>query len=866
MENGHHDLRLPLDSISQQPHDAPSNLNPDDIVLHDDSASMAAEESKDNEAKRRRPPSLEDHYAALDELRTLAHQDVRQLQRYFDFYRNYVNPRMAPTLFGATLEQLAATLRMDPDDSTCRAIFERFKRSNGVADMLELFAGLGVICDSTVDEKVSFIFELFDFANKGDLVEDEATMMLECVAGAFVKIGLVVRPTDDELEFCSGYIFTSKHDGSTKESITLDEFRKWATRDPASLEILTSLDCIPIVEGIMKKLQDRAEAMRLDLCGSSSNSIQKKHFATHFTFRHGVRVLTGPIVGEVTSSTAIVLIELSCDATVEIMVCISGGYGGEDVALAPSPPDPLASRPERSGRLRERLVRSQTETFQARVPRAVLLQGLSPSANYRVLLAGVAADDAEARIATFRTMRGYGGGALLHVDHFSHRSHLGSYEDVRTFGGRAIGPLCKGLSMSIVSTTCTSSSSTSSIGLLRAGSGEQSLWKTLWQTTVRPSRTDVMIHVGSHVDVSSAIDMAVTMLDRALAPTAPPRSTLFSKDPTMALHEMTPGEFSDYLREQLQKYILSDPNADTLSVCMRNSELMLTLESYITEMVRQEYRKFFNSVYVREVFASCPHLILAGAKELRLSPRASRSSFAPLFQRICRQVRLEYYDNLAPPAIAPDEDDGHDTGHAHCYGDVCILFIDALSNPAHEQFVRETLEGDVAKDATVLVLATNSPFTGRDISLSSRENKQREDIWAHHEDDFCSVLEEAEAWQQKSAGRKVVIVAGYNGIGAAGEANFGLDSGAQVDQITVGPTGGEILQNAVDGDPRMPHGLLPAARTVPARRSAGVSGSKECPRYPGAVSRCGIEGTMPSCEPFQGGSTMPILTVHFKIY
>ena len=70
--------------------------------------------------------------------------------------------------------------------------------------MLEFFAGVCVICDATPKEKVDFLFDLFDFAGKGDIVEDEACLLLECVAGAFTTLGFIVMPSERELEFASG--------------------------------------------------------------------------------------------------------------------------------------------------------------------------------------------------------------------------------------------------------------------------------------------------------------------------------------------------------------------------------------------------------------------------------------------------------------------------------------------------------------------------------------------------------------------------------------------------------------------------------------------------------------------------------------
>ena len=147
----------------------------------------------------------EDGYAALDEFRAMTHYSIEQLKFFYRRYVNIVNPRKAPTLFGVTLTQFADTFNSKPDDPKMTQFYKRFKKQNGVADVLEIFAGFCVISDANVEDKVQFLFSIFDFAAKGDVTEDEATMAMECVCSSFVKLGLIVMPTDDELEFCSGW-------------------------------------------------------------------------------------------------------------------------------------------------------------------------------------------------------------------------------------------------------------------------------------------------------------------------------------------------------------------------------------------------------------------------------------------------------------------------------------------------------------------------------------------------------------------------------------------------------------------------------------------------------------------------------------
>ena len=166
----------------------------------------------------------EDGFDALDEFRAMTHYNLDELKYFYRWYCNFVNPRKAPTLWGATLPNFAETFRGKPTDEHIVQLFKRFEKQNGVADLLEVFAGMAVITEAPVEDKVQFLFSIFDFSEKGDVTEDEATLAMECVCSSFVKLGLIVMPSDEELEFCSGWLFTEDDFSGSKEYVSLKEF------------------------------------------------------------------------------------------------------------------------------------------------------------------------------------------------------------------------------------------------------------------------------------------------------------------------------------------------------------------------------------------------------------------------------------------------------------------------------------------------------------------------------------------------------------------------------------------------------------------------------------------------------------------
>ena len=210
----------------------------------------------------------EDIYLALDELRVLTKYSIDSLTMFHRWYCNYVNPRQTPSLHGASIEQFAATFRnASPENPTVVALFNRFQRPNGVADMLEVFAGMCVICDGTTIEKVDFLFRLFDFAGKGNIVEDEATLMLECVAGAFATIGLIVMPEERDLEFASGWIYTNRETGETRGAADVDDFKRWVESSPSAGEILEMLHCVPVIEELLRRFHNKVTEFVKEVTG-----------------------------------------------------------------------------------------------------------------------------------------------------------------------------------------------------------------------------------------------------------------------------------------------------------------------------------------------------------------------------------------------------------------------------------------------------------------------------------------------------------------------------------------------------------------------------------------------------------------------
>ena len=70
--------------------------------------------------------------------------------------------------------------------------------SNGLIDALELFSGLTLMSDSEFEDKVKFLFDLFDFNEIGILTLTELEFMIDCSMLSVFKIFKVVSEVERE--------------------------------------------------------------------------------------------------------------------------------------------------------------------------------------------------------------------------------------------------------------------------------------------------------------------------------------------------------------------------------------------------------------------------------------------------------------------------------------------------------------------------------------------------------------------------------------------------------------------------------------------------------------------------------------------
>jgi len=105
----------------------------------------------------------------------------------------------------------------------------------GMIATLEAICYFCIGCSATLEDKIDFIFNVFDFNNGGDISYDEMVILMSSVLTAMVKYdsgyrGTVAKsPTDEEMEKITDEAFLDA-DANANGTIHKSEFREWVTK------------------------------------------------------------------------------------------------------------------------------------------------------------------------------------------------------------------------------------------------------------------------------------------------------------------------------------------------------------------------------------------------------------------------------------------------------------------------------------------------------------------------------------------------------------------------------------------------------------------------------------------------------------
>ncbi|EEY62917.1 EF hand containing protein, putative [Phytophthora infestans T30-4] len=97
-------------------------------------------------------------------------------------------------------------------------------------DVTEVLAVIIVYCNATMEGKVPFLFDLFDFDHSKMISKDELVLLMLCTTRGLCKVVGKPRPATDSLEVLATDAF-SRIDRDQNGRISLDELSEWIVHE-----------------------------------------------------------------------------------------------------------------------------------------------------------------------------------------------------------------------------------------------------------------------------------------------------------------------------------------------------------------------------------------------------------------------------------------------------------------------------------------------------------------------------------------------------------------------------------------------------------------------------------------------------------
>lgn len=156
--------------------------------------------------------------------------------------------------FGLTLSEFQEILRVSVKeykefsdkrmDAATEALFHVYDDDrNSLVDSLEFLSATAIVSAMSVEEKLWFIFGIYDFDESGLLTVDEMTLSLRAAISGLCKISGVEKPKQSEIDLIANCAFEISgglrevsiqggFDGKEKTAITKDEFVLYVINNP----------------------------------------------------------------------------------------------------------------------------------------------------------------------------------------------------------------------------------------------------------------------------------------------------------------------------------------------------------------------------------------------------------------------------------------------------------------------------------------------------------------------------------------------------------------------------------------------------------------------------------------------------------
>ncbi|OQR90630.1 hypothetical protein ACHHYP_05366 [Achlya hypogyna] len=317
--------------------------------------------------------------------------DLRRIQRVWEMYRRYVNPQMTEGGYSLTQDELLFVIELPTDDNEveARAFFERMAEATDTngrdqMDMLEFLVAFTILCRGSLVDKCRFLFELFDFDVEDEIDQEELSLLLTVAAQGLHKLRLLPSvPTFDGITQMSVEGFVA-HGVALGTKMNFNQFLDWATFHADPRGLMERFTCALRVHHLVHGMS-RVAHRSVDPYYAYQLALQ-----TPTSALDDVKVLCGPVIGEVTDRSIAVLYEFSAEATV--------------TCYAFFPADDDTETPTDTATRRMHLAEKHVFTVQPQSPVIFRFEALAPERMYLIGITGIAPSIAATHVATVSTL------------------------------------------------------------------------------------------------------------------------------------------------------------------------------------------------------------------------------------------------------------------------------------------------------------------------------------------------------------------------------------------------------------------------------------------------------------------------------
>ncbi|ETV84523.1 hypothetical protein H257_03703 [Aphanomyces astaci] len=347
---------------------------------------------------------MESLLAVVEELYLLNKRfTLERIQRVWETYRRWLNPHMMDGGYSLTLDEFLYIVEgtSADEDVEARQLFDRMKvhtstNQRDQMDLLEFLLTFTVLSRGSWEKKCQFMFQLLDFDIEDEIAEDELAMMITIVCDGLRKFRVLdCIPSFHEIGAMAARGFL-QNDIAYGSKMNFTQFLTWCIfhADPQSL--MDFITCGYRARALIHNMSAVVHAKQVYLTSDPYYLLQLAlHPAPDRPVLRGtVRVVCGPVVGQVTSRECRVMYEFNAAPLTSVSCC------------AFRPTDPATHMSSDVGSSHFILDERVELALRPYEPLVAHFKALTPATTYILCLMGndMAPSDANAAVAQVTTL------------------------------------------------------------------------------------------------------------------------------------------------------------------------------------------------------------------------------------------------------------------------------------------------------------------------------------------------------------------------------------------------------------------------------------------------------------------------------